>query len=587
MPHQNEIGPSSDSPRLDEATPSPDTPQGPQPAALADAGTAPSAGPSAQSSWFRPCLLDFLFLTLVIWLFLAGPNGWIALLSDGDTGWHIRVGDWMRQHRQFPTQDFFSFSKAGEAWYAWEWLSELLFSYLHEWNGLKGVVWFTGMLIPSYLILVFRHMLWRRTTPLLGLAVLLVLAGSSAIHYLARPHLFTLLFLAASLWLLAVDREHQSRKLWLLVPLTVLWTNLHGGFLSLVACLGLFAVGQLLEKRQDLALRYALCALLCLAASLINPYGWHLHQHVIAYLRSDWIRNVVEEFQSPRFRSEAMYYYEALLLAAFAATAGLARRGRWSDVCLIVGWAHISLGAVRHVPIFMLVAAPAICEQFSIWWRELVAAASKRSLLRTFDDISKDLVPKLGHGSLWMATPVVVLALLDQPIKWPKQFPDQKFPVALVEKHQSSLLGKKVLASDEYGDYLLYRFFPQQRVFFDGRSDFFGPSIGNDYIDLMNAAPKWKEIVGKYGFEAALLPAAWPLVEWLKRDPAWQVTAQDKDAVILTRVPEKRIALPSGTGGLGNSGSKDFVRSGLMNQPQNVESSSKEQLQLAHGAQNR
>src|SRR6187431_2183070 len=272
--------------------------------ASVEAGVAvPVVSPSVSKSIWAPTLADFLFLSLLVWLFLAGPNGWLALLSDGDSGWHVRVGDWIREHQAFPRQDFMSFSKAGEPWFAWEWGAEVGMSFLHSWAGLKGVVLGLGLLIPAYLMIMFRHAMWRGATPLIALPILLVASGSSAIHYLARPHLFTLVFLAAALWMVEADRRKQTARIWLLVPLTILWANLHGGFLSLVACLGLVAVGSVLSKDWVIARRYAVLAVSCLAVSVVNPYGYHLHEHIVAYLRSDWIREAVDEFQSPSFRS--------------------------------------------------------------------------------------------------------------------------------------------------------------------------------------------------------------------------------------------------------------------------------------------
>jgi hypothetical protein len=447
---------------------------------------------------WSPSLADFLFVSLVVWLFLAGPNGWIGLLSDGDTGWHIRVGDWIRANGTVPQTDLFSFSKPGAPWFAWEWLAELLFSYLHSWAGLKGVVLFCGMPIPAYLLVLFRHMLWRGATSLLALLIILLISGSSAIHYLARPHLFTLLFLAIALWILDVDQLRPSRRAWILVPLTLLWANLHGGFLALIACLGAIALGRLLNGERALALRYAAIAAACLAASVVNPYGIQLHLHIAQYLRSDWIKDVVDEFQSPRFRSESMLFYEILLLAGAAACVGLARKGRWSDVLLILLWAHLSLGAVRHVPIFLLVAAPRIAGQFTEWWQILVDSSARRSLIRTFDELSSDLIARFSWNSVWLALPVLLLIVLDKPINWPRQFPESRFPVNFIEQNAATLTGRRLFASDECGDYLLYRFPLTQRVFFDGRSDFFGPEIGRDYVALMNGSPDWAAIMDKY-----------------------------------------------------------------------------------------
>jgi hypothetical protein len=523
-----------------------------------------SPSPTPRLRW-SPSLADFLFLSLIIWLFLAGPNGWLALLSDGDTGWHIRTGDWIRQHGTVPHTDLFSFSKPGAAWFAWEWLAEILFSYLHDWAGLKGVVLFCGMLIPTYLLILFRHMLWRGSTTLLALGMILLISGCSAIHYLARPHLFTLVFLAIALWLLDADIESPTRRIWLLVPLSLLWANLHGGFLALIACLGAVAAGQAVSRNVPGAVRYGSVAAACLLASVVNPYGLQLHFHIVQYLRSDWIKSVVDEFQSPSFRSEAMLYYEILLLAGAAACVGLAKKGRWSDVFLVLLWAHLSLGAVRHVPVFLLVAAPRIAAEFSDWWRLFVNSTARRSITRTFDELSFDLLPRFSRNSIWVALPILVLIALDKPIAWPRQFPAHRFPIALIEQNLPHIEGRRVLSTDEWGDYLLYRFPVVQRVFFDGRSDFFGPEVGKDYIALMNAGPEWASILDKYKFDSALLPPTWPLQSHLRKDPNWELVSSDKDAILFKRralvvagvPPQARVATQ-------DHSSKEFVASGLM-----------------------
>jgi len=490
---------------------------------------------AASVPWWSPTLADFLFISLLVWLFLAGPNGWAGLLADGDTGWHIRVGDWIRSHNSFPRVDFLSFTKEGQPWFAWEWASEVLMSWLHGWAGLKGVVWGLGMLIPAYLLIGFRHAMWRGAEPLVALPILLVVSGSSAIHFLARPHLFTLVFLAGSLWLIESDRRRPSMWIWSLVPLSAIWTNLHGGFLALIACLGLVAAGSLLERRVDRALRYGMVAAACLAASLANPYGYHLHVHITEYLRSDWIKDVVDEFQSPRFRSEAMTMYEIVMLGSVFMAYRAVRRGEWVDTLLIVGWAHFSLTSVRHVPIFLLVAGPVLAAELSGAWREVSLGLPKRSLGGTFAALSADLRPKFLANSFWVLVPVVALAFLDKPVPWPKTFPELRFPVEMIERHKTVLEGKRVLTTDEWGDYLSYRFYPAQRIFFDGRSDFYGKELGEDYLSLMRGGADADERLKKFEFEAAVLPLDWPIHLALRKHPQWRVLAEDKKVVVMVR----------------------------------------------------
>src|SRR6516164_6132799 len=86
-----------------------------------------------------PSITDIAFLMPVIFMFgkLGGAK---ALLGDGDTGWHIRTGEWILANGRVPETDIFSFTKPGQPWYAWEWLSDVIFAWLHQHWGLAGVV---------------------------------------------------------------------------------------------------------------------------------------------------------------------------------------------------------------------------------------------------------------------------------------------------------------------------------------------------------------------------------------------------------------------------------------------------------------
>ena len=107
-----------------------------------------------------PSLSDCLFLAILVWVFAAG-SGWSVLLADGDTGWHIRTGEYILDTRAVPVRDLFSFSKAGQPWFAWEWLSDVIFALLHRAWGLKGVVAFTGLVLSFSSALLYRYMMWR------------------------------------------------------------------------------------------------------------------------------------------------------------------------------------------------------------------------------------------------------------------------------------------------------------------------------------------------------------------------------------------------------------------------------------------
>src|ERR1700748_3223752 len=136
-----------------------------------------------------PSLTDFAFLMPLAFLF-GRMNGVKTLLSDCDTGWHIRTGEWILANHQAPMSDIFSFSKPGAPWFAWEWLSDIVFARLSAWGGLQAVVLFSILLISATFTGVYL-LARRKSNPVVAILVTMLAGAASSIHWLARPHLFT------------------------------------------------------------------------------------------------------------------------------------------------------------------------------------------------------------------------------------------------------------------------------------------------------------------------------------------------------------------------------------------------------------
>jgi hypothetical protein len=486
-------------------------------------------------------LSDCFFIALISWLFIFGASGWIALLGDGDTGWHIRTGQYILAQHAVPMQDLFSFSRPGAPWFAWEWLTDVFFAGLFQVGELKAIVLATGTLIGLFAAIVLRYTLWRGANPLVALLTTLLVAGASSMHFLARPHVFTLLLVPVYFWVLEADRRKNTRWLWALIPLTVLWTNLHGGFVIALACMGVLIAGSAIEAWLGIApwaavRRYGVLLCGCSLASVINPYGVRLHEHIFEYLRADWIKNLVQEFQAPTFRSEGQLQYEALLIAGLVVAGFLLAKRRFVEALWILFLAHASLISVRHAPIYAMVAAPFVAGEISEWWSTAAARMKKSQALRILHQLGADLSPGFRRTSVWPAVFICVLALLDKPLHWPADFPSQLFPTAVVHRHAAMLASGRLLTTDQWGDYIIYTFYPRQKVFVDGRSDFYGEDFADQYLHLLQGAYDWRQIMGRYGFTEALLPANWPLASLLKQDASWRVVDDDHAAVLFERI---------------------------------------------------
>jgi hypothetical protein len=488
--------------------------------------------------WFVPSLSDLFFLAVLVWLFMSsGSAGWQGLLADADVGWHIRTGEYIIDHQAVPHLDLYSFSKPDAPWYAWEWGVDVIDAALHRAMGLKGVVLLAGVLIALFATTIVRRMVWRNVHLFVGLVVALMAVGGASIHFLARPHIFTLLLLSVSVWIVEADRKSPTWLIWLLIPLTAVWTNLHGGFLALIALLGLTALGIAIEAwlgtaRWHGSQRYVILTCACAAVSLVNPNTYHLHVHVAEYLRSDWIRNVIQEFQAPNFRNENLLQYEALMLVGIMVAGSLLRRKQVAEALWIMFFAHMSLSSVRHVPIFVTIAAPVIAAELSSWWTAYTTDAKKSSLIGIVNQMAQDSMHGFRRSSIWPAAVVTTLTLMNAPIPWPTDFPDIGFPVKLTHDYHKQILKSRVFTTDQWGDYLIYSD-PRTKVFVDGRSDFYGEKIGNEYLHMYAANWDWKTLMDKYKFNLVLLPVEAPLVQLLKMSPEWRIEKDNGKEILL------------------------------------------------------
>src|SRR5690349_8910755 len=116
------------------------------------------------SLWVRiffPSVADLIFFVLFWALFVGALSN--RPLADSDVGWHIRNGEHILHTASIPHTDPFSSTMAGQPWFAWEWLYDVVIGSIHLGLGLNGVVWWTALIIASSLSFLFVVMMRRGT----------------------------------------------------------------------------------------------------------------------------------------------------------------------------------------------------------------------------------------------------------------------------------------------------------------------------------------------------------------------------------------------------------------------------------------
>ena len=95
---------------------------------------------SRPGALLRWCVPDLAFATACITLFycLFLFQGYQQLFRDSDAGWHIRTGEAILATGTLPRTDPYSFTRAGQPWFAWEWLADVAAGSIHRTLGSKA-----------------------------------------------------------------------------------------------------------------------------------------------------------------------------------------------------------------------------------------------------------------------------------------------------------------------------------------------------------------------------------------------------------------------------------------------------------------
>jgi len=454
--------------------------------------------------------------------------------TDPDLWWHLRTGQWIVETRHIPHTDPFSLTREGGPWISHEWLSEVLFYELWKVAGggppIALIVFSSLVTTAGFLLLYWRcpaSPQWAATATVLG-------AYASAPCWGVRPQMFT--FLLGSLLLFLLERaEHRPVLLLLVPPLFLLWLNLHGGFALGPALLVLYGGGLVLEglagtapwrEIRPLLGRVLSVTLACLVLVPLNPSGVRLYLYPIYAIGDSEIRSVIVEWFSPDFH-RSMYFPFLLVLLLLVGGLGWSRSHPRARVLVpLIFMLMAALDAVRHVPIFILLAIPVLASVLSATFPTAIAATRGRRPRLRMISISGALA-MLGVFAVWRFADLAHSQT---------QREADLFPARAVAYLRANDMPPRLFTYYDWGGYALWNLYPQYRTFADGRADLYGDVLlkqaARTVPDLRNG---WRTVLDDWNIQTILVPSDAALAQGLFLDSGWSARYSDSQAVIFVR----------------------------------------------------
>lgn len=477
-------------------------------------------------------MLAIAFLAVFI-IFTRTPRGF-------DIWWHLRSGEEMVLRGQILLEDIFSYTRAGAQWVNVFWLADIIFFLVFKLGGFLAHSAFVALLGVVTLGVVNKQ-IDLPAFPRILLLVLAALAASPA--WMPRPQIFSFLLLAfLDLWLYKV-KLGKKRNFWLLIPLFVLWANLHGGYIWGILLLIAMMVGELFnhwlgdetQKENTLTLPELknLLAFTGLAylAVLINPSG-------IAVLRLPFhtvdVSLFISEWLSPDFHELSFNPVLWMLFLFILALANNSRRLEYGSLFKVLGFAYLTFFSRRNVAPFAIILLPVLSREISYFLDNVVNPRALRFHSKSNLFQSKALPEKstyLINGIFILFVGLIaVIRLYDltRPVKVDAEYPTEA--VSWIRENQPDA---RIFNSYGWGGYLIWAL-PEMPVFIDGRADLYGKDIIYQWNDVVNGGPDAQDILDKWDVNLIFLEPYWSVVGELEHY-GWKLSYQDENSVIYTR----------------------------------------------------
>lgn len=484
-------------------------------------------------------LLVFVFM---IFIFTIAARQ----IVDPDFWWHLKTGQFLVQTRSIPQTDIFSNAFAGKEWIAHEWLSEVLIYAIYRVLGFGGLIVTFALLITAGFAIAYRRCAQKAAHPYVAGAALVLGALAAAPTWGVRPQVFT--FLLASIFLSVLyDYQDEVKRgsIWWLIPLMVLWVNLHAGFAIGIVLILLVIVGitfdSLLSKGEALRVLWlrvrSLCVVLigCIAAVLLNPSGARMYSYPFETLTSQAMMKYIDEWHSPDFHELMFQPLALLILFVFAALALSRKRIGLAPLLLLIATAFGALRSGRNVPFFVLVAMPLLAEHSWDWltaqrWGQWLAKPEKR-------EVGAGATLKIALNVLLLVAAPLTLAVLrvHRNIATQAATEAQQFPAAAVAFMRVHNSPQPIFNEYGWGGYLIWQTYPDYRVHIDGRADVYGDAFIEEFLATQAGQGKWQESLTKHGIRTVLIKPETALATLLRQDNGWQKVFEDSQSVVFEK----------------------------------------------------
>ena len=461
-------------------------------------------------------ILFYLTLFLLILAFSTAAN-----YFDFDIWARLIAGMGVVDGGHVLKEDFLSYTPV-HTWWDHEWGSGVVFYLFLKYLGPYSLIILQAILMFLIFFTASRIIKLRNNTQPYNILFYFfsVMAVMGTLNAPVRCHMFSFLLFTVYIYLLERVRKGNNKLLFIIPLLTILWNNLHGGVVSGLGLLVMYAAGEFLNKKEFV--KYILTFIISSAVLIINPWGYEYIKFLLmantmerTHIVEWW--GIFSKFHLFKHIIFKTFMFAMLIIEGINIFKSIKLKGVKNWYCkadkvkyiVLLTTLYLAISHVKLMPFFAISALCFVYEdfynliekyKFPVWKDK--ALYGMLLFISIFTLISKDFSVPPGMGT---------------------------YPVKEVEFIKQNNLKGNILVNFGLGSYVAYKTYPDNKIFMDGRYE----EVYYDYMvpmlkEFCLAYPHWKQIFTYFPPDIIIIEKYYPVYNVLQKEGDWKLVYQDK-----------------------------------------------------------
>ena len=510
--------------------------------------------------------LFFLVLALVLCFS-------IHKIESRDFGWLLKTGQHIYETHSVPRTELFSFTAEGNKYIDSHWLFQLLLYVFYHVGGIAGATLFAAGIMLAAFATVYLIGYDREKYVVATVFIVAAIVMTSE-RFLVRPFIVTIFFLAVYFFILDRHKTRGGRAIFILPLLQLLWVNMHGlfvlGLILPAVYLGVWYIERRfklpwLEEKADEPfdskhLRpLAVVLAIMILESLLNPYTVDVALYPITLFRevqsgANVVAGSVAELSSPLSGSDPgrpVKYFMVMIWIVPITFALNWRRFNLTHAVLFGAFLYLALIAKRNLDLFAVIAIPIAVINLNGFLEDLPRYFRKRDIARSLRIGQLALSPFIMAGLLLLIFKVATnrYFLEDRELtRFGFGVAKHAHPVKAANFIDAANLGGEMFNDPSIGGYLIWRLFPERRVYFDGRWEVYGDEFFEEFKMMCSDPSLFEAQAESMGIGYAVFPHnighMRRLLEHMRGSPDWELLHFDEISMVFAKnIPENMEAI--------------------------------------------